>query len=844
MNICELKIPKDEPEVMNDIDLDLLKNNFKQICQDNDIRIESLVTEAWNDFEQVFENISLHGDPLIWLVVSLFIKWKGNSEYQNNCQVNLIKLLNSANIRMSDFLPKAKRWIRMSKHEEPLAPFFDKMIREQTTSSVLFFRYVEKFCMVFVFPDAVQPVVTVYNKRKQRKKLISENELFYFTWVLFISSKSYLTEFNGDSVKLFHLLSCCLQLVFNSIVVSPTCKSRLLNKSFTSLSSCFESDNVKIEDAPNMSQLLYSHESSNFHSTFSDVQKKHFYRFLEEMLKQLKIRFDFDKPEDFIDPDTFSYNLSNLDKFYSEHVKKMDILDERQFLFCFSENFNTFQSLQLKVVVDSNQQLVQSNSNSQLSSPPNGSNDFFNLYIVKLLGKIFLNFSKFCVEIEKSSHSTEIIDIVSKNVENFLEKVKPLENFEVIVVNYELIKGVYYRLLTSIMHYDGSFRTTTSNIDQLLFSDSFHILILAISLEICAFLFHESHLPFPWLLQALDIDSFEFLKAIELVVKSEKNFSRDAVRHFKELEEYIIGFSAWESGSKLYECIENSGHIPTLDDVNLVLTIDKNNYPPQNGGFGCSVSDQMVQTIPFEDRGLINPGMLSTSTLFGNSLQRKKVQDVTRNLFHVTGEGKPKDVSKTSVPCDVHHVRIIGPSHPSLPPVLSIVHQKTAPNSIHHNLSCKKLTTSSPSSEESVSQSNSLTPLKFFMRKFYHLASKRLRSLCEFLNVDPVHRSRCWMCLEHVIVNIHELFKDHYLDQLIMCCVYAVGRSANLNWSFNDIMKWYRTQDYCVLGVYKRVLMSPRFEQDGKTIQSNDEKQYCDLITYYNKVRKIYKRYF
>ena len=58
----------------------------------------------------------------------------------------------------------------------------------------------------------------------------------------------------------------------------------------------------------------------------------------------------------------------------------------------------------------------------------------------------------------------------------------------------------------------------------------------------------------------------------------------------------------------------------------------------------------------------------------------------------------------------------------------------------------------------------------------YHLASVRLRDLCERLDVDDALRSQTWTCFEHVLMEHVELLQDRHLDQIVMCSIYVMAK--------------------------------------------------------------------
>ena len=62
----------------------------------------------------------------------------------------------------------------------------------------------------------------------------------------------------------------------------------------------------------------------------------------------------------------------------------------------------------------------------------------------------------------------------------------------------------------------------------------------------------------------------------------------------------------------------------------------------------------------------------------------------------------------------------------------------------------------------------------------YHLASVRMRDLCERLEVDAELCSQIWTCFEHCLMQHMDLMKDRHLDQLIMCSVYVMAKVRHL----------------------------------------------------------------
>uniref|UniRef100_A0A8C4QGK2 Retinoblastoma-like protein 1 n=1 Tax=Eptatretus burgeri TaxID=7764 RepID=A0A8C4QGK2_EPTBU len=96
--------------------------------------------------------------------------------------------------------------------------------------------------------------------------------------------------------------------------------------------------------------------------------------------------------------------------------------------------------------------------------------------------------------------------------------------------------------------------------------------------------------------------------------------------------------------------------------------------------------------------------------------------------------------------------------------------------------------------------------LALFFRKVYHLASVRLQDLCNKLDMLPDLRAKVWTCFEHVLVHCTDLMMDRHLDQLLMCCIYVMAKVTNEERTFQQIMRWYRSQPQAQSHVYRSVL--------------------------------------
>lgn len=67
----------------------------------------------------------------------------------------------------------------------------------------------------------------------------------------------------------------------------------------------------------------------------------------------------------------------------------------------------------------------------------------------------------------------------------------------------------------------------------------FYECVFACSIEIVIYSYNCQR-KFPWILEALEIQPYNFVKIIELIVRTKDQFSRDAVKHLNLVRYHII----------------------------------------------------------------------------------------------------------------------------------------------------------------------------------------------------------------------------------------------------------------------------------------------------------------
>ncbi len=155
----------------------------------------------------------------------------------------------------------------------------------------------------------------------------------------------------------------------------------------------------------------------------------------------------------------------------------------------------------------------------------------------------------------------------------------------------------------------------------------------------------------------------------------------------------------------------------------------------------------------------------------------------------------------------------------------------------------------------------------------YYLASVRLSDLCERLRMEERGKQDVWTMLEHAIRTLPRLLCGRHLDQILMCCLYVVGKLNKMDIPFHDILAQYRYQPQAAGRVYRSVLIEKLADGDptgsdessrdstsageqrgtGKQLRSRStlpipglgsapptpepkEEEYGDLIRFYNRI--------
>ncbi|DAZ98330.1 TPA: hypothetical protein N0F65_007137 [Lagenidium giganteum] len=127
--------------------------------------------------------------------------------------------------------------------------------------------------------------------------------------------------------------------------------------------------------------------------------------------------------------------------------------------------------------------------------------------------------------------------------------------------------ALFYRVLESLLISERN-RLHSSNFSSLLNNETFISSLFACSLEVVLKAHSLITLSFPFLLDTVGVNAFDFGKIIESFVKHVPKLPTTLKRHMRDLEQLILDSLAWKSDSALYSLLpESSPNAPTPASV-------------------------------------------------------------------------------------------------------------------------------------------------------------------------------------------------------------------------------------------------------------------------------------
>uniref|UniRef100_H2YMF2 Uncharacterized protein n=1 Tax=Ciona savignyi TaxID=51511 RepID=H2YMF2_CIOSA len=867
---------------------------------------------AWRAYENAKENYSLEGDCLHWLTCTLYsacrtnlssVKTLAGKTVTSNC-VSLTMLLRKAKLSFISFLKKMDKWLQMNPNEE-LSSHVAALERSFRVSTVVFKKYRLVFTHVFLDPDdpKYQRATRGSSKnpsrpRRNRQKLLcNPRDVFNFCWTLFVharglpdnwQSRDFTSTNNHDIITL-------LVEQQSGMGLSETEREKFL----------LETRVVNIHNwVKHVNSLLDSEGLTGEQNTLFSPQN------FESNSKAIgKLYEEYVITEGDFDERVFLHD--DVDNELGTPIKcppPVDVTLKKEV----DEHLANTNSLALKTPLTNREYLHGRNQggavNGLLTPVSSAWQDVMKLK--KLLhGKSDAPSDKLSAIFKDCADDPS--EEVTARVERLKKTIKlkhtercgdiPAGTADIGDQRATMSSVLYYHILESIVLQEKKRLNGKSDLSELLKRDDFHNLLFACCVEIvmCSF---KAERVFPWALTALNLSPYYFYKVIELVIRAEDSLWGHCIKHLNHIEERILEALAWQSDSTLWQVLGNAESIaPLCEEVNHsqhienvdksvgankgLLAPDTPKSPPTHPRVKAVLEGDVGSFRKFEP-GTARDRFSSPSP--GSAKRRLFIKDPTSpssgslvglNVTNIA-QFRPKSFNCRYRKNSIKVVAMDMPNSPggktylvqqTSPGVLVIL--KVMPVELNHTKKTENLyfvtqyfvypggkpvtVVSVPSVGEN-KKPRKTGSLALFFRKVYHLASVRLRHLCEQLVISPDLRAKIWTCFEFSLSkHAYTLMRDRHIDQLLMCAVYIIAKITQHDQSFQEIMRCYRNQPQATSNVYRNVLIrrssSPRLvpAQAPRSMRSNSTvprsnpsspapgttaEERDDLIQFYNKV--------
>uniref|UniRef100_A0A674ASK1 Retinoblastoma-like protein 1 n=1 Tax=Salmo trutta TaxID=8032 RepID=A0A674ASK1_SALTR len=854
-----------------------VRKSLEMLCQELNMD-EQTASEAMQNFKSIWNTYTLEGEVVHWLACSLYAACRkgstptvGKGVMEGNC-VSLTRILRTSKLSLIQFFNKMKKWSDMSNLSQEFRNRMGRLERTFEVSTVIFRKFEPIFMDMFQDPQGEPPRQP--RSRKHRRLPCHVSDVFKFCWTLFVYTKGNFRMIGDDLVNSYHLLLCCLDLVFGNALLCSNRKD-LVNPLFKG--STLE-NNTPDEPPCVIDRLCELHDGLVVEA--KGIKEHYFKPYIKRLFERQILKGNEELLTDLLDTPNFLDNNKAINREYEEYVLTVGDFDERVFLGADAdEEIGTPRKaapepracqLSARMQVESNlQQHFEKKRTLAPSTPLTGRRYLKEKELLvtpvssatqsvsrlqSMVSGLRSAPSEALMQIFKSCSRDPIVAILGR-VKTLGETFKqhytkdseelPGSHMDFAENRMKLAEILYYKILENVMAQETR-RLHGKDMAVLLEQDIFHCSLMACCLEVVLFAY-SSQRTFPWIISIFKLRPFYFFKVIEVFIRSEEGLSRDMVKHLNSIEEQVLECRAWTADSVLWEALEQAHNkVPTVEEVNFPSSFDTGNSSAGPSHLPLVALSPIIHPRIREFRtGLsstrkdIPPSPLSVHDRYSSPA----AGSAKRRLF---GDDSS---SQIDTPTILNMTTANGQQ-------LSIPLQGTAAITYHtlwylytfltrgepgSPITAQVLLTASPSRpipapqaqpDPQQSRPRRTGSLALFFRKVYHLASVRLRDLCVRLDISAELRGKIWTCFEHSIVQCPELMKDRHLDQLLLCAIYIISKITKDGHTFQDIMKCYRSQPQAS----SHVSNPHKADQSSRAEALVQGEERGDLIQFYNSV--------
>ncbi|KAK2861594.1 hypothetical protein Q5P01_001127 [Channa striata] len=595
-----------------------VRRSLEMLCQELNMD-ERTATETMENFTAIWNTYTLEGDVVHWLACALYAACRkgstptvGKGLMEGNC-VSLTRILRSSKLSLIQFFSKIRKWADMSNLSQDFRLRVERLERNFEVSTVIFRKFEPIFMDMFQNPQGGEPPRQP-RSRKHRRLPCHISDLFKFCWTLFVYTKANFRMIGDDLVNSYHLLLCCLDLVFGNVLLCANRKD-LINPAFRGLPAPYRADGHILPDEPPpcvLERLCELHDGLVVEA--KGIKQHYFKPYIQKLFQRQILKGNEEHLTEMLDPQNFIDNNKAINREYEEYVLTVGDFDERVFLGADAdEEIGTPR----KIVQEPSAR--QTSCQNQLQQHVEKSGSL--APSTPLTGRVYLKEKDLLVTPVSSATQSvsrlqsmvarlrtapsdllmQIFKSCSRNpTESILARVKTLgQTFKEHYTNdsedtpgshmdfaenrLKLAEILYYKILENVMVQETK-RLQGKDMSVLLEQDIFHCSLMACCLEVVLFSY-SSQRTFPWIINIFKLASFYFFKVIEVFIRSEEGLSRDMVKHLNSIEEQVLESRAWAADSALWRALQAAGNrVPTVEEVNFSSCLDSGSGASSTNG--------------------------------------------------------------------------------------------------------------------------------------------------------------------------------------------------------------------------------------------------------------------